>query len=696
MEMEGVDLDDESQLDEDDPKLPETMMMNLDIAGKDIFDDKTNLNASRIAASTVISQQIAFYVACALRGFYNRLVPAAPLILIYGGGLIGQRVIDTLVSMKCGEMLYIYTRGDLRAKYWRSKGLKSSPSMTRLLKGNKVDVVVLLAGMSSFQNMTKLLIPNMTRSTCVINGAYGLERRRFFALLRTPTVFRTYVEPQYLIELISENPALEGMLKVGRLGQDVTARRKDSMENFELSALPGQAQNVAINEGQNRGQGEVEGVEEKGDKKENEEDIVLAEYSILDESVVASIEQEESQRQSTILDSILTFNVEHSPALEDTKEGTIEYAADLIAQRSREVKDLVYQWENYYALIGVKHRQARTQALQAVLGYDPEDFSPSFSGIQGPHRYSENGVDMAGRDDGFNDVEGSMVSSLADVDNYVGAHAGAGGATVLEEMLKTLKVSSYDTLVRAMDTLETAISVHFRRQFSKYIRLVDIPDINAFHEGAGGSQHGHKKLRKRKLKKGERDSMELMKDGLGELRDDGANDDDKEERDKARDTEGVPIHSDARIKRILAYDSKLSGRAKEKAVSMSLLDEYSASMLSGVEDDLSTFPGNGDGDGGSVASSIDGIPLGSLSLDGEDEEKTSIGGVRDRMISELTSLQAGAGAREVPVMMANPLQAQVQARGGIEETEIKLLQMLESQAREEIKCEEEKERAALS
>ena len=129
---------------------------------------------------------------------------------------------------------------------------------------------------------------------------------------------------------------------------------------------------------------------------------------------------------------------------------------------------------------------------------------------------------------------------------------------------------------------------------------------------------------------------------------------------------------------------------------MSLLDEYSASMLSGVEDDLSTFPGNGDGDGGSVASSIDGIPLGSLSLDGEDEEKTSIGGVRDRMISELTSFQAGAGAREVPVMMANPLQAQVQARGGIEETEIKLLQMLESQAREKIKCEEEKERAALS
>ena len=94
--MEVDELDDESQVDEDDPKLPQTMIMNLDIAGKDIFDDETNLNASRIAASTVITQQVAFYVACALRGFYNILVPAAPLILIYGGGLIGQRVVDSL------------------------------------------------------------------------------------------------------------------------------------------------------------------------------------------------------------------------------------------------------------------------------------------------------------------------------------------------------------------------------------------------------------------------------------------------------------------------------------------------------------------------------------------------------------------------------------------------------------------------
>lgn len=679
--MEVDELDDESQVDEDDPKLPQTMIMNLDIAGKDIFDDETNLNASRIAASTVITQQVAFYVACALRGFYNRLVPAAPLILIYGGGLIGQRVVDSLVSMKCGEMLYIYTRGDLRAKYWRSKGLKSSPSMTRLLKGNKVDVVVLLAGMSSFQNMTKLLIPNMTRSTCVINAAYGLERRRFFALLRTPTVFRTYVEPQYLIELIGENPVLQEMLKEGQLGQGVTAGRKDSMANFDLSAIPGK-----LPKHENNVDDEVEGGGGEGNgesKKDKERGLILPEDSIIDESVVASIEQEESQRQSTILDSILTFNVEQSPAFEDTEEGTIEYAADLIAQRSREIKDLVYQWENYYALIGVKHRQARAQALQAVLGYDPDDFAPSRSGVEGNHEYG--GVGMgAMADGGLEGMGGSMVSSLADNDNNnIGANAGGGG-TVLEEMLKTIKVSSYETLVSAMETLEGLISVHFRRQFSKYIRLVDIPDINAFHEGAGGSQHGHKKLRKRRPKKDEGAGNQAVKDGQGELRDDGANDEDEEERDKARDSEGVPIHSDARIKRILAYDCKLSGRAKEKAGAASLLDEFSASLLSGIEDDLS-----------SVASSIEGIPLGSHSLDAEDEQKMGDDGddskssLRDRILSELPSRpSAGAVSREVPVMLANPIQA--------EDTEMKLLKLLESNARQKRKEEQEKEMAALA
>jgi hypothetical protein len=112
---------------EEDLKDPAFILENLDVASLDCFDDDTHVLPARRAAASIAAQQICFYVACCLRGFLYRMIPAAPVILIYGGGYIGQRVIDTLVEYKCKEMLHVYTRGDIRAKYWRTKGLKSSP-----------------------------------------------------------------------------------------------------------------------------------------------------------------------------------------------------------------------------------------------------------------------------------------------------------------------------------------------------------------------------------------------------------------------------------------------------------------------------------------------------------------------------------------------------------------------------------------
>jgi len=138
---------------------PSYILSNLDIAGLDCFDDDSCMNAARLAAANIIAQQMCYYVSCILHGFKHRKVPAAPNILVYGGGFVGKRVIESLVDNKCGSMLYVYSRGDLRAKYWRSTGLRSSPSLPRLLKGDKVDVIILLSGMSAFQSLTKQLIP---------------------------------------------------------------------------------------------------------------------------------------------------------------------------------------------------------------------------------------------------------------------------------------------------------------------------------------------------------------------------------------------------------------------------------------------------------------------------------------------------------------------------------------------------------
>lgn len=181
---------------EEDLKDPAFILDNLDIASLDCFDDDTHVLPARRAAASIAAQQICFYVACALRGFLYRMIPAAPVILIYGGGYMGQRVIDTLVEYKCKEMLHVYTRGDIRAKYWRTKGLKSSPSCERLLKGQTVDIVIILSGMSGFQNLTKVLMPHINRSTLILSASLGIERKRYFALLRTPSVFRTYLGEQ--------------------------------------------------------------------------------------------------------------------------------------------------------------------------------------------------------------------------------------------------------------------------------------------------------------------------------------------------------------------------------------------------------------------------------------------------------------------------------------------------------------------
>ena len=39
-------------------------------------------------------------------------------------------------------------------------------------------------------------------------------------------------------------------------------------------------------------------------------------------------------------------------------------------QRTKDMRDLISVWENFYAVLGLPHRKAREVALQALLGYD--------------------------------------------------------------------------------------------------------------------------------------------------------------------------------------------------------------------------------------------------------------------------------------------------------------------------------------
>ena len=657
--MENEDYNSEND-EEEDPKDPATMMMNLGITTGDVFEDESNSNAARNASVNVVSQQVLFYVACCLRGHMNKLIPAAPVILVYGGGYIGQRVIDALTKAKCAEMLYVYTRGDLKAKYWRTKGLKSSPSMNRLLKGKKVDIVILLAGMSSFSNMTKLLLPHITRSTCVINAAFGLERRRFFALLRTPAVFRTYLEPQSLLNILEDNTELADSLKAGQLGimaglgADVPGIGVGGTSNMDKQLL-------ALRQEQEEkcGGGEEGELDEGGEKKEEDDESTVGRGEgdlndvsmLLDESLAESLEQEASLRQHTVLDSILTFRVELQPLLADTKEGTIAYAAELIAQRTRDMRDIIFVLENYYAMLGLRHRVARTQALIAVLGFDPQEMGALLA--------SQSGDNIS------TSVPGSGVNNNPEG----GEDSKDPHSSVLTEMLKTVKVESHGVLVAALEATEEEVSSDFRRQFSKYIRLIDIPDPNAL--GDSDTRGGANKRKNRKINPALHGKPEAIQTvGDGEIRDDGYNDDDAEEKEHAGE-HGVPIHTDARIKKIMAYDAKLRGPLKAKIGG--LLDEFTASMQgsAGWDGDAEDHSVGGD--------SISTLGDGSLHVE-------PVQGTSSSMEAHPAPAPAPAPL-SVPKMMANPLVAS--------DEDAKLLNLLQEEARKSDAAQTERERRAF-
>lgn len=553
---------------------PSYILSNLDIAGLDCFDDESCMNAARLSAANIISQQMAYYVSCILHGFKHRQVPAAPNILVYGGGFVGKRVIETLVDNKCGSMLYVYSRGDLRAKYWRSAGLRSSPSLTRLLKGEKVDVAIILSGMSAFQSLTKQLIPHMTRATCVLSSSLGLERKRIFALFRTPGVFRTYVEAATMVEQIKENEPLAWRLKGGRLGAQHGRIPPTEYEKPPPAEGEGEKAKSSTEGGAATSTGAGIDAHNMDSDGQNEADAAASPRSNLEDmeemqSPGASWAEDmgggtdslggNTSLVNTVLDSIFTFRLDPQILFKDTVEGSLEHAADLIATRQKSMLDLISVLENYYSVLGIPHRKARAAALYATLGYTPEGYAEVCAG---------------------NDDDESIASQRSRA-------SAASEGDVLRNILKAVKVASYPALIEGIAAMEDNIALAFRRQFSKYIKVVDIPRVESLGLGAKPKDEAERKKAKLAKMKGHKNNSEqapssgLMnvmsgafnneKAGDGEVRDDVANDMDAEEKSHVM-AHGQPIHSDKILRKIFTYDLKLTGRAAMVAKS---LDDYS-------------------------------------------------------------------------------------------------------------------------
>lgn len=163
---------------------------NLNLADEEIADNEEIMGRSH--SINAIAAQVSFYTLCTLRAYLG--VIKAPRILIYGPGVIGTKIINTLLDYGVGPMLRIYVRSNLHLAKWRERGIKASDAISKLLKAGTFEIVITTANAASFSQFTRDLFGKVSPKTCVISAVFGLQRTRIYQLLKTPCVFRTFIE----------------------------------------------------------------------------------------------------------------------------------------------------------------------------------------------------------------------------------------------------------------------------------------------------------------------------------------------------------------------------------------------------------------------------------------------------------------------------------------------------------------------
>ena len=172
------------------------ILRNLSIIDNLKQDPTFTLQTREMSAAHVITSQLCFYTHCLLRAFslISHHTTTPPIILVIGSGFVGSKYISKLYEYGLGPLLYVYCRSDITAKYWINKGIRASNSIHKLLKKNKIDMLVLNTPSMAFSAIAAVVKPYLTEATAVLSASLGLSRRRIYSSLKTITVFRTYCE----------------------------------------------------------------------------------------------------------------------------------------------------------------------------------------------------------------------------------------------------------------------------------------------------------------------------------------------------------------------------------------------------------------------------------------------------------------------------------------------------------------------
>lgn len=448
-------VEDDGEILKEDLASPDFILRNLKIAF-DVTDDPTQTIEARRELNEILYNQTIYYLYAALTCY--EVIKESPTILIYGAGYTGNNIISRLMSLGLTYFLRVFSRGDEGSNYWKSRGLQASSNLSKLIK-TKADIVIITSPLSSFPAISKHLSSVIDNKSFVISCAFGLQRKRIYCNLNFPSVMRTFTEAEHVTrrlkavykkraleelerEKAEELAAAEGIrAQVEEITPPEPPYESSESNNNEPTPqsskpttpalLPLQAGNSGSSSKPDTPAGNTEGsqaavdgddyedlVEEEDDDNNNEEDEEVDMNNLLDDLKLASL----------------------SP---------IDYAADLVAIRVNDIRLLLYVFENFYALNGMSHPQARFEALKAGIGYeDTEYYAYDFE------KQTELELVLT-RHAEAKRISDYSPPNVAEID-------------VDPAILK---------LRHVIYKLKTDVVNGFHRHISKYIRVVDLPKI---------------------------------------------------------------------------------------------------------------------------------------------------------------------------------------------------------------------------
>eukprot|EP01031_Cornospumella_fuschlensis_P026747 gene26747-32318_t len=311
------------------------ILQNLSIAAPKYEADKTGILFSRRDMAEMISHQVCFYVYCALQVFINR--PDMPLILFFGDGFIGSRVIEALTDSGCQSFLRIYCRGDISADEWKRRGYAADSSITRLLGDVKPSIIILSADYYSFHHIFHLLTQERLTQpdTCIISTTLGFQRRKLLSNFGTPTIFRAFVEPEEIV-------------------RGYRTKRLANKRNSKLD--------VTVGDGSISGSNEV-------DPTISPSKSPMGRSRSLSQGSLGSLHAPDSPPVPDDIGSLEDSIGASSEISLVTAPNLVEKAAVVLADRSLDLTNILMIIENFYSLHDKSPDEARHMALKALVGY---------------------------------------------------------------------------------------------------------------------------------------------------------------------------------------------------------------------------------------------------------------------------------------------------------------------------------------